>query len=144
MIGYITATTQTGVTACSLCWEAAPLSPWPLRGRWQNPGTALSALLALNSLFARLPYCTRRAVSWLVLIYVEDVVLRSWGLVPHWPPLTLNLWCHVVAPHSSPLKKSLQADKSSFSDAYVCVFVLYQSTRGPKDDKWALSGWRQS
>lgn len=65
-------------------------------------------------------------------------------VAPHWPPLALNLWRHVVAPHSTPLKKSLQADKSSFSDAYVCVFVLYQSTRGPKDDKWVLSGRRQS
>lgn len=92
------------------------------------------------------PALTELFPGWCVSIseYVEDFVLRSWGLGPRWPPLTPNLWCHVVAPHSWPLKKSLQAHKSSFSDAYVCVFVLYQSTRGPKDDKWLLSGQRQS
>lgn len=91
---------------------------------------------------------TRRAVSWLVRQHIKICrrcgIEKLLGFGPRWPPLTLNLWCHVAAPHSSPLKKSLQADKSSFSDTYVCVFVLYQSTRGPKDDKWVLSGRRQS
>lgn len=84
--------------------------------------------------------------AFLTIIIEWADMMKSWDLEsqPCGSPLTLILWRYVVAPHSTSLKKSLQADKSSFSDAYVCVFVLYQSTRGPKDDKWVLSGRRQS